>query len=305
MANPTIIDVAARAGVSKSTVSLVLQDSPLVRPDKRARVQAAMLELGYVYNAAAAGLRGKAPSAAVPEAKPAQVIPLSCDLADPASADFAAAVQSAAALRGMGVHLLRAGEAAGGRKITTRLSESADPSAIFALHPRAPARLQEGMAAQTATRHLLGLGGGTVAFIGGDGGQPINALRLRGYHQRMEQAQTPALHLAGGSDYSLGRSAIEILLDTNPLCKAALCINDQVALGVMAGLTARGISPGDGFRVVGWGDTPAAGEAGLSSLRPNLPALADACLNWVQNGGDTSHEIALTLIRRQSSMGGA
>jgi LacI family transcriptional regulator len=54
---PTIIDVALAAGVSKSTVSLVLQDSPLVKDETRVTVRAAMAEIGYVYNRAAANLR--------------------------------------------------------------------------------------------------------------------------------------------------------------------------------------------------------------------------------------------------------
>ena len=54
---PTIIDVASVAGVSKSTVSLVLQDSPLVKAETRDVVQKAMLDIGYVYNRAAAQMR--------------------------------------------------------------------------------------------------------------------------------------------------------------------------------------------------------------------------------------------------------
>ncbi|MFO7920477.1 MAG: LacI family DNA-binding transcriptional regulator [Nioella sp.] len=54
---PTIMDVAARAGVSKSTVSLVLQESKQVRAGTRKAVEAAMADLGYVYNRAAANLR--------------------------------------------------------------------------------------------------------------------------------------------------------------------------------------------------------------------------------------------------------
>ena len=43
--------------VSKSTVSLVLQNSPLVRAETRADVRQAMADLGYVYNRSAAQLR--------------------------------------------------------------------------------------------------------------------------------------------------------------------------------------------------------------------------------------------------------
>ena len=54
---PTIIDVARQAGVSKSTVSLVLQNSPAVRKETRDEVRRAMVEIGYLYNRAAANLR--------------------------------------------------------------------------------------------------------------------------------------------------------------------------------------------------------------------------------------------------------
>ncbi|MDQ5852804.1 MAG: LacI family transcriptional regulator [Chloroflexota bacterium] len=48
VAQPNMRDVAARAGVSLSAVSLVVNGKPGVGPDKRARVRAAMDELGYV-----------------------------------------------------------------------------------------------------------------------------------------------------------------------------------------------------------------------------------------------------------------
>ena len=53
----TIVDIARAAGVSKSTVSLVLQGSPLVKPETRARVQETIREHGYVYHRGAANLR--------------------------------------------------------------------------------------------------------------------------------------------------------------------------------------------------------------------------------------------------------
>jgi LacI family transcriptional regulator len=50
MTRPTIVDVAARSGVSKSTVSNVIRGAPAVSPGARERVLAAIAELGYRPN---------------------------------------------------------------------------------------------------------------------------------------------------------------------------------------------------------------------------------------------------------------
>ena len=55
-ARPTIYDVAREAGVSKSLVSLVLNDSELVSDAKRAAVKTAIDKLGYRPSKAAANL---------------------------------------------------------------------------------------------------------------------------------------------------------------------------------------------------------------------------------------------------------
>ena len=50
-------DIAREAGVSKSTVSLVLQGSGLIRPETAIKVRKAIEDVGYVYNRGAANLR--------------------------------------------------------------------------------------------------------------------------------------------------------------------------------------------------------------------------------------------------------
>src|ERR1700744_1893361 len=54
-----VADVGRPAGVSRSTASLVLNNSPNVAPETHQRVRAAMKELGYVYNMHAAMLRSQ------------------------------------------------------------------------------------------------------------------------------------------------------------------------------------------------------------------------------------------------------
>ena len=57
MKRVTLLDVAKHAGVSRATASLVVRDSPLVGAATRAKVEAAMAKLGYVYNLSAARMR--------------------------------------------------------------------------------------------------------------------------------------------------------------------------------------------------------------------------------------------------------
>jgi LacI family transcriptional regulator len=55
----TLKDIAAYSGYSRSTVSLVMQNNPVVAEDTRVAIQKAVGELGYVYNRAAASLRSQ------------------------------------------------------------------------------------------------------------------------------------------------------------------------------------------------------------------------------------------------------
>ena len=54
---PGMVDVAREAGVSHVTVSRVLNDHPSVRPETRARVEAAIEKLGYRPNSVARALK--------------------------------------------------------------------------------------------------------------------------------------------------------------------------------------------------------------------------------------------------------
>lgn len=55
----TIEDVAKLAGLSRTTVSRVINDQPYVTEEKRQRILQAMKELGYVPNSSARRLRSQ------------------------------------------------------------------------------------------------------------------------------------------------------------------------------------------------------------------------------------------------------
>jgi LacI family transcriptional regulator len=57
----TIEHVAAAAGVSRQTVSRVINNGPNVKPAVRTRVQMAIEAMGYVPNLAARRRRGRVP----------------------------------------------------------------------------------------------------------------------------------------------------------------------------------------------------------------------------------------------------
>ncbi len=90
----TLMDVAERAGVSKSTVSNVIRGTALVAEETRARVERAIAETGYHPNAIARSLKARTSSAI------GIVVP---DLTNPFYAQLAVGVERAAGALGYAV----------------------------------------------------------------------------------------------------------------------------------------------------------------------------------------------------------
>jgi DNA-binding LacI/PurR family transcriptional regulator len=90
----TLIDVARRAGVSKSTVSNVIRRASLVAEPTRRRVERAIADIGYHPNAIARALKARTSSAI------GIVVP---DLANPFYAELAVSVERAASALGYAV----------------------------------------------------------------------------------------------------------------------------------------------------------------------------------------------------------
>lgn len=186
---PTIIDVAREADVSKSTVSLVLQNSALVKAETRAQVEAAIARIGYVYNRAAATLRSSN----------AGLIGLIInDLRNPYFTEFATSVQMTLAARGYAVVLANTDEdpalqtqvlgamiehgvsgvvlspAYGGKaQVFDMLTRAGIPAmqVLRKVHPRTdlfPFASPDNVAgSRLATAHLLAAGARRIAFMGG------------------------------------------------------------------------------------------------------------------------------------------
>ena len=310
MKRPTIIEVAAAAGVSKSTVSLVLQNSPLVRPATRAAVERAMAALGYVYNRAAANLR---------QSNTGLIGLVINDLRNPFFTEFATSAQMEFSRRGFATVIANTAEDPGlqaqvvGSMIehgvaavvisptygdtwsfdallragvpTMQVLRQVDPRADF---PFASFDYVQG--GRLAARHLLDMGARRVAFVGGLAGRPITLERMAGYLEVMAAAGLPPRAIHAAPSRAMGRDlALQLCAEDSDL-DAALCFNDLVALGMQAGFAEAGRRVGQDFRLVGFDDIEEAGQGWpkLTSVRCNVAefgsGVAGAMLGWLAGG---------------------
>ena len=130
-AHPTIRDVAARAGVSKSLVSLALQNAPRVAPETREAILAAAEEIGYRRNAAAHALVAR-------RTRTIGVFVL--DLHNPMTADVLDAVQAEARRRDYRTIVVVGGEDAVAERAELEKLLEFRVEGIIALGHRLPAR---------------------------------------------------------------------------------------------------------------------------------------------------------------------
>ena len=259
----TSIDVARRAGVSQSTVSLVFSGKAPGRISGRteALVRAAAEELGYRPNAAARALKtGAARTVAL-------VVP---DVTNPFFGGLLRGAQTAARAASYAVALidtnndrdwgfasaeaLRAGPAdglllfevdppprgAGSEPIVVIESESGG-------HPSV--RLDAGRGTESAVRHLLELGHRRIGHVASVHDRPTFRLRRRAVDRLVEGA-VPRIR----SDFTLeaARDAARELLAGHPELTALFCDDDVLAAGTYLAVRELGLRiPGD-LSVVGF-----------------------------------------------------
>jgi LacI family transcriptional regulator len=301
------------AGVSKSTVSLVLQNSPLVRPeDTRDDVRRVMAEIGYVYNRAAANLRS---------ANAGLIGLVINDLRNPFFTEFATSVQMALSeprlCHGDRQHRRRPRAAgAGGRLAMLEHGVSAlvvspayGDEERTDLFPFSSFSYPEG--SRDATRHLIAAGARRIAFVGGLEDRPITRERLSGYLDVMQEAGLDPLMLHGRATRAFGTEAALRLAAEFPDVDAAISYNDLVALGMMSGFLRTGRKVGRDFLLVGFDDIEECAQVWpqLSSVRCDISTFgrqtATAILDWLEQGVQPEKETRapVQLVVRASSAG--
>lgn len=300
-------DVAARAGVSKSTVSLVLRGSDLVAETTRTRVHDAIRDIGYVYNRGAATMRSARTDMV------ALVVP---QIDNPFFGEVTAGADEALDRSGFVSFLANTSEtpARQDRFLERMREHSVDGVIICPAAGTLPDLIRRlnawGIPCVQAMRHvyvkgsdyvapdyrlgmvmaidhLVGLGHERIAFIGGAFPVSVTKERHAGFRHALRRHGLPAdLIYPCSSNFRGGAAATQRMFDDGATATAAICFNDIVAMGVVAALTGRGVRAGQDFAVVGWDNIT---EAGVAS-----PALTTVATNPRQIG----EEAARLLIRR-------
>lgn len=276
-------DVARLAGVSHQTVSRVINDSPRIRPETRARVQAAIAELGYRPSAVARALaHGRSRRIGMIIESSSHYGPLSmlrgsevaARNAGYSSTTYTVTPGSSESFR-EGVEFL-VGQDVEGLVVIVPRTESLEalgeldlPEScvlLGSLPGRAgdPARhlglprvgIDQAAGARLAVRHLLDQGHRVIGHLSGPADWLDAQARQAEWRYVLEQAGLPVPPAAHG-DWSpdTGYAAAEQLLQV-PGLTAVFAGNDQMALGLIHALSDRGLRIPEDISVVGFDDIP-------------------------------------------------
>lgn len=303
----TLRDIAERCGVSRATVSLVIQDSPRVSAPTKVRVRAAMAEMGYIYDRRAAHLRSR-------RAHGYGLV--LTDVHNPGLAELAMALEDAAAERDTSVVMGFTRDDLGRQTqiIRTMLEYRLDG---IALSPATGTTVDDlmpmvrsGMPHVLVTRrlagfdsdyvgpnnmragrliadHLVSLGATSLAFLGGSHHVSARLERARGLReewQKRGRTWNADLSIASNALESGGREAVILLRDKGPLPDAIVGYSDTVVRGILAQLKDIGVQPGRDIAVAGIDNDPMA-----EHLNPSLTSVD----TYMSNVGRDALELLL------------
>ena len=286
-ARVSMATVAARAGVSGQTVSRVVNGSPRVDPDTRARVEAAMSELGYRPHRAARALRtGRSHTIGL----------VVTTLATVGNSRMLQSTAEAAAERGYALTVVTAADgldAAFARLVDQGVDGALVLNEASALVPAATlppglhlvvvdARAGAGATvvhsdhfagARAATQHLLALGHETVHHLAGPEESFAAVERERGWREALADAGVVPPPVVRGDWSAESGFAAGAALGT---ATAVFCANDQMALGLLRAVAESGRAVPSDVSVVGFDDIPEAANflPPLTTVRQDFAALA-------------------------------
>jgi DNA-binding LacI/PurR family transcriptional regulator len=275
---PTLDEVAARAGVSRSAASRVLNKAPHVSRATRDAVERAIKELGYLPNRTARALATQQTGIVA--------LAISHDdpelFADPFFGQVIVGVSSA--LEDTELHLLLCLASSGrGRSRLTNLLNTRGVDGIMLMALRGDDPLTHivrrvGLpavyggrplhfkpqwyvdsdnlgGARLATEHLISLGRTRIVTVTGEMGTEAGAARYRGYREAMIMAGlTPYGMAEGDFTEASGAAAMKTLLDDHPDLDAVFAASDNMAAGALRVLKEAGRSVPADVAVVGFDD---------------------------------------------------
>jgi DNA-binding LacI/PurR family transcriptional regulator len=290
---PTLDAIAAIAGVSRATVSRVINGSPRVSPSARDAVQAAVAATGYQPNRAARSLvTRRTDSVALVVSEPDERVfgdPFFGRMVRGISQAFADTPLQLVLLMGQSPqererlgHYLRNGHVDGVLLISLH---GDDPLAAHVINAGLPAVIggrppasaavsyvdaDNEVGAHEAVCHLVGSGRRRIATITGPADMSAGVDRLRGYDRALRESDLPndpALVVAGDFTEASGDRAIRELLQRAPDVDAVFAASDLMAVGALRALRAVGRRVPDDIAVVGFDDSIRFTEPALTTVR--------------------------------------
>lgn len=325
---PTSFDIAYEAGVSQSTVSRALRNSPLVKDETRRRVQEVARRLNYQVDQRAAGLRSqRSQTLAVllfedltsddSRINPFFLVMLSSITRAAARRDYDVLLsfqqlsddwhtRYELANRADGIILLGYGDY---RSYREKLEHLESAGAHFIMWGPAEAG-KPGRAlcsdntngAAEATRHLIGLGRRRIAFLGAaDSRYPEFRQRFRGYRSVLKAAGRDVgrdLQFDADNLESAGHAAACRLLESSRRFDAVLAASDLIAIGAISAFAEHGLNVPADVAVVGFDDIPAASYVSppLTTVHQDTVAAGRALVDNVIRRID-GEEVEPTLLR--------
>jgi LacI family transcriptional regulator len=328
-AEPTIYQVADRAEVSIATVSRVLRGTAPVAEATRARVVAAVDELGYTPSRLGRSL------AEGQHAANGIVFP---DLSGPYFAEVVLGYEEVAAELGRSVLILSTHGRQAAREMVLDLAARVDGLVVLGrtvddevLEALARKNLplvllarddiggfdsvtaENRSSARSLVGHLIADHGyRDLAFLGDASTSPDTSQRWDGFQRGLEEHGIRAeprllpcsFHEGGGR-----RAAREVLSEaTRP--RVLVCANDEIALGAITAAEEFGLNVPDDVAITGWDDVMAARHArpGLTTVRQPMRQLGARAARRLHERltGDTSaprHEVLPTQLVLRASCG--